>query len=91
MHQQATPAALHVPVGDVTSSQLPIEQDHAVAADVSDSQSTLSATPLPVHAPVHWLLMFRHLPLEQSESATHRQAVCAALHAGAGESVVGHV
>jgi hypothetical protein len=34
------------------------------------------------------LLVFAHLPLEQSESATHRHAECAALQTGTGESVV---
>ena len=46
--------------------------------------------PLPVHEPVHWPLAFTHLPLEQSPSATQRHAVCAALQAGAGDSVVVH-
>jgi hypothetical protein len=33
VHQQGTPAALHDPVEEVTSSQLPSEQDHAFATD----------------------------------------------------------
>lgn len=90
VQKQAMPAAPHVPIGEVTLSQLPTEHAHAVATDVSDTQFALSAVPLPVHAPLHWPLAFTHLPLEQSESAAHRQAVCVALHTGRGERVVRH-
>ena len=42
VHQQGTPAAVHVPDDDVTVSQLPAEQDHASAVEVAVSQSSLS-------------------------------------------------
>ena len=35
VHQQGTPAAVQVPVGDVTSLQFPEEQVQPVVADVS--------------------------------------------------------
>jgi hypothetical protein len=75
VHQQGTPAAVHMPLGDDTSLQLPMEHDHALATDVAVSQSSLSFGALPVHVPVHWALALTHLPLEQSESATQRHAV----------------
>ena len=53
VHQQGTPAALHDPVEEVTSSQLPSEQDHAFATDAVVWQPSLSEAPLPVHVPVH--------------------------------------
>jgi hypothetical protein len=55
VHQQGTPAAVHWPVGDETLSQLPIEHDHELATEAAVWQSSLSAEPLPVHVPVHWL------------------------------------
>jgi hypothetical protein len=42
VHQQGTPAAVHVPVAELTVSQLPAEQDHASAVDVYVWQSSLS-------------------------------------------------
>ena len=90
VHQHGVPEAVHVPAGEVTSLQLPLEQAHAVGAEVTGWQSTLSAAPLPVQAPVHWPFALTHLPLEQSESATQRHAVCAALETGGGERVVVH-
>jgi hypothetical protein len=90
VHQQGTPAEVHVPLGDDTLSQLPSEQDHEFATDVAVRQSSLSAEPLPVHVPVHWPLTLTHLPLEQSESATQRHAVCPELGTGAGVRVVVH-
>jgi hypothetical protein len=77
---------VHVPLADVTLLQLPMEHDHALAVDVAVWQSSLSAVPEPVQVPVHWLLLFTHLPLEQFESATHRQ--WPPLRTGAGVSVV---
>ena len=91
VHQHGTPAAVHWPVGDETLSQLPMEHDHALATDVAVWQSSLSAEPLPLHVPVHWLSLFTHLPLEQSESATQRHAVFPELMTGAGVRVVTHV
>jgi hypothetical protein len=41
-------------------------------------------------AGLHWLSALTHLPLEQSESATHRHAVLAELRTGVGVSVVVH-
>jgi hypothetical protein len=35
VHQQGTPPALHVPVGDVAVLQLPSEHAHAVAVDAA--------------------------------------------------------
>ncbi len=61
----------------------------AVATETSGWQFAVSAAPLPVHVPVHWLPLFTHLPLEQSASATQRHAVWT--HAGAGNSEVLHV
>jgi hypothetical protein len=90
VHQQVTPAALHVPVGDATLSQLPVAHPQPLTAEVIAWQSDPSAVPLPVQVPVHWLFEFTHLPLEQSESATQRHAVCAALHTGVGEREVKH-
>jgi hypothetical protein len=91
VHQQGTPAAVHWPVGDETLSQLPIEHDHELATEAAVWQSSLSAEPLPVHVPVHWLSLLTHLALEQSESATQRHAVFAALMTGAGVRVVVHM
>jgi hypothetical protein len=90
VHQQGIPAAVHRPLGDETLSQLPTEHDHALATDVAVWQSSLSAVPLPVQMPVHWLSLLMHLPLEQSESATQRHAVFAELMTGAGVRVVVH-
>jgi hypothetical protein len=93
VHQHPTPDALHVPAGEVTVLQLPAEQDHALGGDVTSAQPAVSYVPAvvdPVHVPVHWLLALEHLPLGQSESATQRQPVRAALHAGTGERVVVH-
>jgi hypothetical protein len=53
VHQHGTPAAAHAALGDVTSSQLPLEQDHALALDVAVSQSSLSIGAAPVQVPVH--------------------------------------
>jgi hypothetical protein len=90
VHQQGIPASAQVPVGEVTSMQLPVEQVQAVATDVSSWQLALSATPLPVQEPVHWPFALTHLPLAQFESATQRQAVWVASGTGAGESRVVH-
>jgi hypothetical protein len=75
VHQHGTPTDVHLPLGDVTLSQFPVEHDHALAIDVAVSQSSLSFGALPVQVPVHWPSAFTHLRLEQSESATHRHAV----------------
>lgn len=53
VHQHGTPAAVQDALGDVTSSQLPLEQDHASAVDAIVSQSSLSLGATPVHVPVH--------------------------------------
>jgi hypothetical protein len=92
VHQQGVPAAVHVPVGEDTVSQLPAEQDHASAVEVAVSHSLLScdAVLLPVQVPVHWLLALTHLPLEQSPSATQRHAVPPEFNTGAGKSDVVH-
>jgi len=90
VHQQGTPVAVHVPVGELTVSQLPAEHDQASAVEVAVSQSWLSAVPLPVHVPVHWLLTLTHLPLAQSVSATQRHAVLAEFKTGVGVSDVVH-
>jgi hypothetical protein len=89
VHQHGVAEAVHVPAGEVTSLQLPLEQAQAVGAEVTGWQPTLSVA-LPVQVPLHWLFALTHLPLEQSESAAQRQAVCAALETGAGERVVVH-
>src|SRR5260370_40460601 len=85
VHQHGVPDAAQIPVDDVTLLQLPLAHDHAVAAAVTRAQFTLSAVPVPVHVPVHWLFALTHLPLAQSESDTQRHAVCAAFETGAGE------
>jgi hypothetical protein len=92
VHQQGTPAALHVPVDDVTVLQLPSEHAQAVAVDDAVWQFWLSDGPLvlPLHVPVHWLVLFTHLPLEQSESATQTHAVCPEFNTGAGVRAVMH-
>jgi hypothetical protein len=90
VHQHGTPAVAHCPVGDATSSQLPIEQDHASATEAAVWQPSLSEAPVPVHVPVHWLAKLTHLPLEQFESATQRHALPLALRTGAGDRVVVH-
>jgi hypothetical protein len=90
VHQHGIPAAVQVPVGDVTLLQLPVEQTHPVVPDVSSWQFALSATPLPVHDPVHWLFALTHLPLEQFESATQRHAVWVGSGTGAGDRDVTH-
>ena len=84
------PAPPHAPPGAVTVSHAPTAHDHAVAPEARTWHAVPSAAPLPLQLPVHWPLAFRHLPLEQSESATQRHAVWVALHAGVGESVVSH-
>jgi hypothetical protein len=91
VHKHGTPAAVHVPDGDETLLQLPIEHDQAFATEAAVWQSSLSAPPVPVHVPVHWLSLLTHLPLEQSESATHRHAVFVELMTGGGVRVVVHV
>jgi hypothetical protein len=53
VHQQGIPEPVHVPVGEVTSLQLPVEHAQPVVAEVRRSQFALSATPVPVHVPVH--------------------------------------
>jgi hypothetical protein len=89
VHQQGTPAAAQVPVGDVTVLQLPMGQDHEDAVAMPVRQSLLSTGDAPLQAPPpHWLSLLAHLPLEQFESATQRQALCAELMTGAGVSVV---
>jgi len=90
VHQHATPAAVHVPVGEATSLQLPVEQAQPVVADVSRSQFALSATPLPVHAPVHCSFALTHFPLEQFESEAQRHVVWVGSGTGVGERVVVH-
>jgi hypothetical protein len=87
VHQHGTPAALHAPSGDATSLHFPAAQVHRLGAARMSAQSDESYAPGavdPVHVPVHWLSAFEHLPVEQSESATQWQIVCAALHANAG-------
>jgi hypothetical protein len=42
VHQQGTPAVVHVPVAEVTVSQLPAEHDHASAVEVYVWQSSAS-------------------------------------------------
>jgi hypothetical protein len=89
VHQQGTPAAVHWPLGEVTLSQLPIEQDNVLATDVAVWQSSLSLEPLPVHGPVvHCVSALTHLPLVQLESATQRHAVWPAFGTGVGVRVV---
>ena len=90
VHQQGTPAAAHVPVGDVTVLQLPTEQDHALAIDVAVRQFSSSAGAVPVQEPEHTLSAFTHLPLEQFESATQRHAVWPELSTGGGVRLVVH-
>lgn len=90
VHQHGTPTAVHWPPGDVTSLQLPIAQDHSLAAEVAVWQASVSDGPVPVHTPTHCPSALTHLPLEQSESATQRQAVCPELMIGAGVRVVVH-
>jgi hypothetical protein len=90
VHQQGIPDALQVPVGEVTSLQLPVEHVQPVVTDVSSWQFALSATPFPVHDPVHWLLALTHLPLAQFESEVQRHAVWVASGTGAGERGVLH-
>jgi len=91
VHQHGTPAAVHLPLGEDTLSQLPIEQDQALATDVAVTQLSLSAGPLPEHVPVHLLAALTHFPLEQLESATQRHAVFPELGTGAGVRVVVHM
>jgi hypothetical protein len=90
VHQHGTPAAVHIPLGDDTLLQLPIEHDHWFAIERVVSQSSLSAEPTPVHVLTHWLSLLRHLPLEQFESATQRHAVLSDLITGGGVKVVVH-
>jgi hypothetical protein len=75
VHQQGVPALPQVPVGEVTSLQLPVEHVQPVVTAVRSWQFALSATPLPVQGPVHWPFALTHLPLAQFESETQRQAV----------------
>ena len=91
VHQHGTPAAVHLPLGEDTLSQLPIEQDQALATDVAVTQPSLSAVPLPEHVPVHLPSALTHFPLEQLESATQRHAVLPELGTGAGVRVVVHI
>ena len=89
VHQQGVPLAAHPPSGDDTVSQLPIGHDHPLGTDVTVSQPSLSATPVPVQVPVH-RPMSTHFPLAQLLSATQRQAVDGRLSTGTGVSVVKH-
>jgi hypothetical protein len=89
VHQQGTPEASHVPVGDVTSSQLPLEQAYPVVPEVASWHPVLSAMPLPVQAPVQWFAVLTHFRVEQFESATQRQEEWVGSLTGAGDSVVG--
>jgi hypothetical protein len=91
VHQHGTPPAEHWPVGDETLLQLPVEHDQVLATVAAVTQSSGSAAPLPVQDPVHWLSLLTHLPLEQFESSTQRQAVFAELITGAGVRVVMHI
>jgi hypothetical protein len=91
VHQHGTPAAVHVPVDEVTVLQLPIGHAHAPAIDVAVRQFWASAGVSPVHVPVHWFAALTHLPLEQFESDVQRHAVWPAFRTGAGVSVVVHV
>jgi hypothetical protein len=91
VHQHGTPPAVHWPVGDETLLQLPVEHDQVLATVAAVTQSCESAAPFPVQVPVHWLSLLTHLPLEQFESSTQRQAVFAALITGAGVIVVTHI
>jgi hypothetical protein len=91
VHQHGTPSAVHWPVGDETLLQLPVEHDQVLATVTAVRQSSGSAVPFPVQVPVHWLSLLTHLPLEQFESSTQRQAVFAALITGAGVRVVTHI
>jgi hypothetical protein len=93
VHQHGTPATLQTPPGEVTLSHVPAAHDHELGADVASAQSAESYAPAvvaPLHVPVHWLFALEHAPLGQSESATHRHAVCPLLHTGAGDSAVVH-
>jgi hypothetical protein len=90
VHQHCTPAAPQVPSGAVTVLQLPTGHDHEVAVATAVRQSSLSAGAAPVQVPEHWVSALTHLPLEQFESATQRQAECAALSTGAGDNVEVH-
>ena len=90
VHQHGTAASAHRALGDVTSSQLPIEQDQVLATEVAVSQSWLSCGPVPVQVPVHWLLALTHLPLEQSESLTQTHAEPPDRRTGGGVRVVEH-
>ena len=90
VHQQGIPAAVQVPVGEVTSLQLPVEHVQPVVTDVRSWQLALSATPLPVHEPVHWLFALTHFPLAQFESETQRHAVWVGSGTGVGERGVLH-
>jgi hypothetical protein len=91
VHQQGTPAAVHLPLGNVTVLQLPMGHDHAWATEVDVRQSSPSAGPLPEHMlPMHWPSLLTHLPLGQFESVTQRHAEWSDLRIGAGVSVVMH-
>jgi hypothetical protein len=84
VHQHGTFEAVHVPVGDVTVLQLPTGHVQAISLAVAVRQSWLSAGDAPLQVPLHWLSLLTHLPLEQSESATQRQADWSDLSTGAG-------
>jgi hypothetical protein len=93
VHQQGTPAAVQLPLGEVTLLQLPTEHVQAVgvAADVSQFSSSCESLSLPEQLlPLHWLFASTHFLLEQFESATQRHAVSPELGTGAGERVVTH-
>jgi hypothetical protein len=89
VHQQGMPAPSQAAVGLVTLLQLPIAQAYVAAAATTLAQPATSGVPEPEHVPVHRAALTQW-PLEQFESATHEQAVCAELQEGAGESVVTH-
>jgi hypothetical protein len=93
VHQQGTPAAVQLDVGDATSLQAPIGHEYAVAVEVTVAQLVASGVPVPLQlllvVPfVHTLSALTHFPLEQSASETHTHAVLAGLRTGAGVSEV---
>jgi hypothetical protein len=91
VHQHGTPAALRVPVGEVTLSQLPVRHDAAeddTAVNSWQSAWSRVSEVLPEQVPVHWLFALTHMPLLQSESATQRHAVPPELDTGVGVRVV---
>jgi hypothetical protein len=91
VHQQGTPAPLHVPAVLVTFEQLPAAQAQASGEALRISQPTESVAPPstdPEQVPVHCPLTFAHLPLVQSESAAQRHVF--ETTAGGGTSGVTH-